>query len=234
MKLSDFTGVLQKHTLPLMRSYEADDDCTVFEFDITGMDVIWKPGQHGIFTLPEKDVTGTKWRAFSVSSIPSEGMLQIATKISIEPSSFKVALRSLQPGENIQIQGPFGWLYLRDHNSPVVMIAGGVGITPFRALFKELEQVNHRDVTLIYSSRDTYLFKSELDEIAENDPKIKIVYTHTKEEVDAALSKTLESASSDTDYFISGTPGMVSGISKTLKAGGVPKKDIITDSFKGY
>lgn len=234
MKLFDLFGMVHKHTLPLLRSYPGADGCTVFEFDTTGQKITWKAGQHGIFTLPNKKVSGTKWRAFSISSIPSENKLQIATKISDKPSSFKAALKSLKPGEPIQIRGPYGWLYLQDYSSPVVMIAGGVGITPFRAIFKELERGNERDVTMIYSARETYLYKDELDAIAEKNEKIQIIYTHTKEEVAAALEQTINNANKDTYYFISGAPGMVKGVTKKLQTAGIPKSKIITDSFRGY
>lgn len=234
MKLGDFKGLLRKHTLPLLRSFEAEDGNTVFEFDITATDITWKPGQHGIFTLPDKKVDGKLWRAFSVSSIPSENMLQIATKISDRPSSFKKALRSMQPGEKIQVRGPFGWMYFQDHNSPVVMIAGGVGITPFRALFKALEEENHRDVTLIYSAKDTYLFKDKLNEIAAKYQRVNIVYTHTKAEVDEAINKTLDTTTKDTYFFLSGTPSMVKSTTTKLREFGILKSKIITDSFQGY
>ena len=234
MKLSDLAGVLKTHQLPLLRSYQAADGCMVFEFDIAGKGVTWLPGQHGIFTIPGKEVSGRKWRAFSIASAPREGVLQIATKIGDEPSSFKAVLRALQPGELIQLRGPFGWLYLQDHNSPVVMIAGGVGITPFRSIFKQLEEENHRKVTLIYSARDTYLYQEELDAIAAKDGQIEIVYTHNKEEVADALQTALAENGTEAHYFISGTPGMVAGTVKTLRGAGVQKKKILTDSFRGY
>ncbi len=234
MKLSDLTSIINKHSLPLIRSYAADDGCTVFEFDITGKKINWLAGQHGIFTLPKKKITGTKWRSFSISSIPQENVLQIATKIGDNPSSYKQALRSLKPGEEIQVRGPFGWLYLQDYNSPVVMIAGGVGITPFRAIFKEIERDNQRDVTLIYSARENFLYKDELDEIADKDKNTRIIYTHDKEGVNDALNQTLSNQTKDTYYFISGSPGMIKGIKSDLIAAGVKKQKILTDSFRGY
>jgi ferredoxin-NADP reductase len=234
MKLKDIIGVLQTHTLPLARSYQAEDNTTVFEFDTTGKSINWKAGQHSIFTLPEKNIQGKKWRAFSISSAANENVVQIATKISERPSNFKKALSSLQIGESIKLRGPYGWLYLQDDNSPIVMIAGGVGITPFRAIFKELEKGNHRDVTLIYSARDTHLFQTELDEIAKKDEKIHIVYTHTKEETDAAVVKVLTNATRETYYFISGAPSMVNNVSKTLRSAGITKNKILTDSFRNF
>lgn len=234
MKLFDLVGVIRKHTLPLLCSYKAEDNCTIFEFDITGKNINWKAGQHGIFTIPEKKVRGIRWRAFSISTIPSENKLQIATKISAEPSSFKAAMQSLKLGEEIHLHGPYGWLYLKDHNSPVVMIAGGVGITPFRAIFKELERNNNRYITLIYSAKYTYLYKQELDEIASKDEKIKIIYTNTKEDIEKAVNETVNSATKDAYYFLSGAPSMVKNITKKLQNSQIPKRKIITDSFRGY
>jgi ferredoxin-NADP reductase len=234
MRLSDLLGIYKTYTLPLIRSYQAEDGCTVFEFATAGKNITWRPGQHGIFTLPTKPISGRTWRAFSISSIPSEGMVQIATKISATPSSFKQALLSLTPGESIKLRGPIGWLYLKDDYSPLVLIAGSVGITPFRALFKALALGNKRPVTLLYSARDTHLFRPELDAIAAADPQITIIYTYTKEELDAAYTKVRAAAHPTTYYYLSGVPALVAAHKKDLRTTGVSAKQIITDSFRGY
>jgi ferredoxin-NADP reductase len=206
----------------------------IFEFDIQGKGVAWLPGQHGIFILPRKGIVGRRWRAFSVSSIPEEGILQIATKMHSMASSFKQALALLKPGEHITIRGPYGWLYFKDDVSPVVMIAGGIGITPFRALFKELECGNTRDITLIYAGGGGHLFRDELDAVAAQDSQIKIVYTYAKEETASAIQMALSSRKDGTYYFVSGAPAMIQDIQQTLRAAAVPSERIVTDPFRGY
>lgn len=230
----DLIGVFRKHSLPLIRSYRGEGDSMIFEFAIEGKGVRWLPGQHGIFVLPRKGIMGRRWRAFSVSSIPEEGILQIATKMHSGASSFKRALAALKPGERITLRGPYGWLYFKDDVSPVVMVAGGIGITPFRALFKELERGNNRDITLIYSGGEAHLFKETLDAVAAQDSQIKVVYTKSKEETAAAIENTLRVRSDATYYFVSGAPAMILGIQQILKAAAVPASQIVTDPFRGY
>lgn len=189
MKISDLSGLFKTDTYALRRSYQAEDGCTVFELKSL-QNTQWIPGQHGIFSVPGAKFKGSKIRPFSIASVTEEGTILLATKISDTPSNFKAIWRDLQPGALIQMRGPIGWFYLQDDTSPVVMVAGGVGITPIRALFKELEKGNERNVTLIYSARESYLFKDELDTIAAHDPKISIVYTHSRRYPSSAQKRT--------------------------------------------
>ena len=72
--------------------------------------------------------------------------MQIATKIGDNPSSFKHHLKNLTPGDRVQLRGPFGWFKIQDQSSPIIFIAGGVGIAPIRALLKELEEQKSREI----------------------------------------------------------------------------------------
>jgi ferredoxin-NADP reductase len=233
MQLSDFRGLLKSRSYALRNRYEAEDGCMVFEFT-AHQETHWLPGQHGIFTIPKAVVTGQKWRAFSVASIPEEKVIKIATKISDTPSSFKTALRKLKPGQEIKMRGPFGWFHFQDEVSPVVMIAGGVGITPFLALLKELEKGSQREVTLIYSARESYLFKADIDTIADKNANINLVYLHTKEELSATVQAYANQIGNQAYYFVSGSPGMIKSVQQMLKAKNVNRSRIINDSFRGY
>jgi ferredoxin-NADP reductase len=233
MKIRDFFGLFTKHSYTLKRSYPAEDGCTVFELE-KHPDVSWVSGQHGIFTIPNAEIDGVKWRAFSIASTKDEKNIVIATKIGGDPSSFKQAMDNLKPGDSINMRGPFGWFYLQDKISAAVMIAGGVGITPMRALFKEIEKENKRKVTLVYSARESYLFKDELDTIAERDANISIVYVHGKEDTQDAIKKAIREAGKNAYYYLSGTPGMITETKDLIKNNGISKKQIVTDEFKGY
>ena len=132
IRISDFRGVFQTAVLSLKVTRKAEEDVHVLDFSFPeGLD--WQPGDHGLFTL--QTGRGRKFRAFSVASVPSEGVVKVATRIpEVGASLFKQTLGSMEPGGRISVRGPFGWVKFRDEDSPVVMICGGVGITPFRAM----------------------------------------------------------------------------------------------------
>ncbi len=84
----------------------------------------------------KKIKNGTK--PFTLASAPTEKVVKITTRISNDPSEFKKALLELKQGMTISMSGPVGSFYLKD-NSPTLLIAGGIGITPFRSIIKQLE-----------------------------------------------------------------------------------------------
>jgi NAD(P)H-flavin reductase len=114
------------------------------------------------------------------------------------------------------------------------MIAGGIGITPMRALFKQMEQHNSRKAILIYSSKDGYLFKDELEAIAEKDSNISVIYTINREEMQQKISDEVKAHGPDAYYYISGSPKMIKGTKSDLKEHGVSGSRVVTDPFVGY
>ncbi len=102
-------------------------------------------------------------------------------------------MRAMIPGDIIRLRGPFGWFTLQDEHSPVVLIAGGIGITPIRALMKEFEKGNKRAVSMIYSAKNEHLFKDELKVIADKDPQIKANFVHNKDKDEVLKKRSKES-----------------------------------------
>ena len=232
MKLSDFRGLFRKSDIQLIQQTQHPND--QYEFDFKTDDLKpWRAGEHGAFTLPGKAVKGKKYRGFSIASIPEEGILKIATRITKDPSSFKAHMRSMIPGDSIRLRGPFGWFTLQDEHSPVVLIAGGIGITPLRALMKEFEKGNKRSVSLIYSAKGEHLFKDELKAITDNDPQIKASFVYDKDESSRLINKNVTAYGPSAYYYISGKIPMIRSLIKKLRSKGIPRKQIITDPFFG-
>lgn len=147
----------------------------------------WVPGEHGIFTLPNKKIEGRKYRLFSVVSIPEEGFILIGTRTGKEISSFKRFLLTMKPNEKVALRGPFGSLKIQDETSPIVMFASGVGITPIRALLKQLEFNTNRPIELVYSLSGYCLFGEEIENIAMNNLMIKLYKMASRKETATKL-----------------------------------------------
>src|SRR3989338_6724385 len=100
----------------------------------------FKAGQFLKYFLshPESDQRGVS-RYFTISSAPQEKTIMMTTKfVPGDGSSFKQALLKIAPGDHIEAEGPSGSFTYQDHLQEVVFVAGGIGITPFRAILMDL------------------------------------------------------------------------------------------------
>ncbi|WP_205315474.1 ferric reductase-like transmembrane domain-containing protein [Nonomuraea lactucae] len=107
---------------------------------------------------------GLWWSAkpYSLSAPPGSTYLRITVK-GVGPHSR--ALAHLRPGTRVWVEGPYGALTAaRRSRSRVLLLAGGAGIGPLRALFETLPG----DVRLIYLARrkEDVILRRELDAIA--------------------------------------------------------------------
>ncbi len=95
------------------------------------------PGQYLELHVPHRsDLRGTR-RVFSISSPPEAADLTVALRVPQESSSFKRELMGLQPGARVSATGVHGdFVWPRGH-SPLLLVAGGIGVTPF------LSQLRH-------------------------------------------------------------------------------------------
>jgi ferredoxin-NADP reductase len=134
----------------------------------------WQPGQYMHYTFPHDtpDSRGVE-RWFTISSAPYEQHVQITTRFAGEKgSSFKRALLNLKPGDEIEADGPKGKFVLQDGDHHHVLIAGGIGITPYHSMLKQLahdKKLSHAD--LLYANNDdNFVFDKELEGLAAQDP----------------------------------------------------------------
>lgn len=230
----DYSGILRTTTLQFKEKIQETDNIYSFIFEGVKLPK-WKAGQHAIFTLPGANVEGKTWRPFSVASASSEGVVRIGTIIPPESSSFKQKLMSLQPGDKVRMFGPYGELRLKPSMKKIVAVAGGIGITPFRSIICEMAQDgNNIEFHLIYSAKAEHVYKTELENWKLKLPELKITYTTTAEEVNAALLQEIVEEGNNTHYLLSGAPGMIEALKKNLIENKVAKNRITNDPFKGY
>ncbi len=107
-------------------------------------------------------------RPYTVSDYDeASGLLSVTAKASGRTST---ALQRIAPGKNTYIDGPYGVFAVNifDLKRPVVMVAGGIGITPFRRICKKIEHdVVEHPFYLFYANRheDEIAYRDELDQI---------------------------------------------------------------------
>lgn len=214
--------------------------------------VQYLPGQYYYFTLPElkyPDPRGST-RHFTLSSSLTEGnLLRFTTKIR-EQSGFKKSLNKLPIGTLIDGEGPNGTFILEDKNpGPHVFIAGGIGITPFRSMIKNVSDKNlDTEINLIYSNStpEEIAFRKELLDISSLHKNIQINLTisHPEESheewtgnigrIDENLIAKLVPDVSKPTWWICGPPPMIDAMSQVLEKLNIPMGHVKTEKFTGY
>lgn len=204
------------------------------------------PGQYLELDVPHRrpDARGTR-REFSIVSAPADlPTLRIAYKNGDQqhPSSYKRALAAAEPGAALAVTGTWGDFVLPRGDAPVLMVAAGIGVTPFVSQLRQLQLTGRRrDVVLVYVAAEA----SELafrDELVATGARV-VVFTrdepadlpaHWTWAQGARLdAESLERAVPDLPArhaFISGPPRLIADLAPALQKA----HSLTTDAFAGY
>ena len=204
-------------------------------------------GQYGGFTLlnpTETDAKGNT-RRFSLVSAPHESTLKIVTRI--QQSSFKRELNNLEPGHTLKFAGPTGNFVLPpEHQNPIILIAGGIGIAPFYSMIKEtLLHEPTRDIILFYGNQtvqDT-AYREALEALAKKHASFKFVLTLANPGAewsgnvgyitDELIIKNTPDYANQL-YYVCGSPAMVQAMQQVLADIDIPPEHIKVEDFPGY
>lgn len=220
--------------LKLIEKEHLVDNVWAFRFQ-PSEPLMWTAGQYVRVELPHDnpDAEGTM-RWFTDSAAPYEGIMQITTRVT--DSTFKQALAKLETGGELQlVESPEGDFVWQDSSMPLVFIAGGIGVTPFRSILKQRAHDKlPLNVTLIYGSRTADVpFKDEFDAWAASDNQLKILYVDgeplTAEKIASLVPNLNESL-----VYLSGPEPMVEALGNQLKNQGLPEPQLKQDFFPNY
>ncbi|HEX5456111.1 MAG TPA: FAD-dependent oxidoreductase [Candidatus Saccharimonadales bacterium] len=219
-----------------VRSEKVVGDVVSFIFE-PERPISWKPGQYMHYLLPhenEDDRGHERW--FTNSAAPFEGHVMISTRISEQGSSFKNTLQALQPGDEIEADGPEGDFIVEDTDRNYIFVAGGIGITPFRSILYDAYNKGIKlKVKLLYATRDYDIpFKDELEQFNANNPNMSIEYIVDPNSIDKDLLKKRIDETENPIVYVSGPKPMVKSFAKDLRDLGLSKENIKTDDFPGY
>jgi len=236
-----------RNKLRLEKKEELAKDIFGFWFNHEEKDVSFLPGQFLEWELKHNnpDNRGEK-RFFTIASAPTESGFLLATKITKKSSTFKRALKNITVGENIETSGPFGDFVLSNTSKKLVFLAGGIGITPFRSIIKNLiDKKTKKDITIFYAveSVDEITFQ-DIFLKAEKDLGIKTVFVVNKSEdleegyesgrINKEIIEKYIPNKKDCLFYVSGPSAMVKALSEDLKKQGVEDEFIKKDYFPGY
>ncbi|MFJ4046744.1 FAD-dependent oxidoreductase [Microbacterium sp. NPDC089987] len=203
-------------------------------------------GQYLELEVPHRnpDARGTR-REFSIVSAPADlPALRIAYKDGDQkhPSSYKRALKEAEPGAVLAVTGTWGDFVLPRGRTPVLMVAAGIGVTPFVSQLRQLQATGgERDVVLVYVASEA----AELafrDELAATGART-IVFTRDEPadlpahwtwaqgiRLDADGLQCVVPDLASRHAYISGPPRLIADLAPALQKA----RGVTTDAFAGY
>jgi ferredoxin-NADP reductase len=222
--------------LTLVETKQETTDTKSFLFEPESP-ISWKAGQYIHYKLPHAnpDDRGIE-RYFSISSAPFEKRVRLTSRFAEKGSSFKRALNALPIGGKIEGDPPEGDFCLDRVDKPVVFIAGGIGITPFRAILLDLQKRKQPlKIQLLYANRnDDVTFRDTLESLQRDHADFKIDYFIGDNRIDRNSIRKDASDLKGTRFYVSGPEPMVESMDRTLKDLGVPESNVVNDFFPGY
>jgi ferredoxin-NADP reductase/Na+-translocating ferredoxin:NAD+ oxidoreductase RnfD subunit len=193
-------------------------------------------GQYREWTLPHRHSDGRgNRRTFSIASSPTEPGVHIGTKHYEPSSSYKTALLAAPEGTLLRAAHVGGSFTLPDDQSqPLLMIAGGIGITPFRSMVKYLtDSGQKRDVVLLYFAATDKDFVYQDVFSGGQAVGVRTEYIAGTPDARAVMHDKVPDIT-HRQVYVSGPNPMVELYVRTARQLGVPRHRIHTDFFAGY
>lgn len=177
---------------------------------------------------------------FSISAVPNGDTLRISVK---KLGDFTGKIRELPAGTAVFVDGPHG-IFTADatRKKKVLMLAGGIGITPVRSVSEELLRRGGYDVRLVYSakSKNDFVFRGEFEKLESIFPNFRAIYLASGEAegwggeigiLDAERLHALVPDFAERECYICGPVPFLNASKKILREGGVRKSAIHFEQF---
>ena len=203
----------------------------------------YKPGQYMILTIKSGGKNLSK--PFSLSSSPTEKENIEFTK-KLTDSEFSNALRTLKVGDWAMIDAPYGKFTFEGENGKIVLLGGGIGITPFKSICKYCTDMRlTAEVTLLYGNRSEsdIVFKKEFEEMEKQNKNLKVVFILNEASsawkgatgvINAEMVKKEVPDYKESVFYACGPPPMVQAMEKLVKDLGLPPAQLKLEAFTGH
>ncbi|ALG14719.1 ferredoxin reductase family protein [Kibdelosporangium phytohabitans] len=213
---------------------ESDQVVSVY---ITGRDLGRLPAKAGQFFIWRFMTKGRWWAAnpFSLSAAPDGKSLRLTAKALGDGSA---SLRHVKPGTRVFAEGPYGaFTAMHRTKQNALLVAGGVGVTPIRALLEEIR--GHVVVLYRVNNQDDAVLLRELLELARARGAVLHLLPGPVTARDADGNQLLSPGNlaglvgdiADRDVFVCGPPPMTAAVMRSLRDLGVPREQIHAERF---
>jgi len=168
---------------------------------------------------------------YSLSASPTDSMMRITVK---NLGDHSWALSKIKPGTRVLAEGPYGTMTAaRAIGEKILLVGGGVGITPLRALLEDFPANSRIDLIYRVINEEDLVLKSELDEI-DKSPGIKVHYLIGPPEkfpMSAADLLELIPHIAECDVFVCGPPGLAKIVRHSVESLGVKSSKFHNEAF---
>lgn len=208
------------------------------------IDFSFKPGQFVMVSMhgyePGENINKQLWRAYSISSAPSDSALELCISIKEPPSFTHFLNERLAAGVKLRIKGPYGGFILRDGAESINFIAAGTGIAPIMCMIRDIRlKGTPLPARLFYGYRNSnqFYYGGELKAIAEESRNFQLLTIASREGNNPGyVQKLIEdfdfSGNKElADTYICGPPRMVDEAKELMLAKGFPKTRIYVERY---
>jgi len=224
----------------LVESREVAPEIRHFVFEVQdSREFLFVPGQWVSF---EEIVSGQPvTRAYSIASPPAGNRFDLCLN-RVQDGHLSPYLFTLNPGDSVEMRGPFGTFVWREPAQDSVLVATGTGIAPFRAMLAPRLRKDHlHRITLLFGVRHEHalLYREEFEALERSHPNFHFWPTITRPtsswngrtgRVQEYLERAI-GASRDIDVYICGLREMVDSVRAILKNMGFERRHIIYEKY---
>lgn len=199
----------------------------------------FRAGQYAEFTLE----SGER-RSYSLVNAPSSGRELIFCIKRVPNGVFTKVLDHIEPGSVLQLEAPFGTMFLRDTGHPVIAVAIGSGIAPILSMLSDAAEQNPEvPFRFYYGARlaSDLVYLNEITQLTKRLKDFQFIPCLSQEPAGAvphsrsgrvtrAIAEDIRDASCY-DAYLCGAPEMCDDVSRLLEAKGLPEARIHADRF---
>lgn len=198
------------------------------------------PGQY--ITVLTKIAGEPVRRNYSLSDAPGTGYLRISVKKEPEGLVSNFLHNQVAEGDTLNLRAPFGEFTLQDNNKPLVLLTGGVGITPAMSMLKTAASTG-REIHFIHAALNSqaHAFKADVDQLAQQHSNVKPFYIydqpgdscqpHARGRIDSQLISAQLPDTSDVEFYLLGPKPFMQAALAIARQLGVPESQTHFEFF---
>ena len=191
------------------------------------------PGQHYVIRLTAEDGYVAQ-RSYSISSAPSDPLLELFIE-RLEDGEVSTYLADVvQPGDELEVQGPIGGWFVWRGDTPALGVAGGSGVVPLVAMLRHAIHVGQTDLLRLAVSSRTLAELPYADELRRGGALIVLTRENDpggRKQGRLAAAEITPLIRPESTYYICGSNSFAEAASRLLVDQGVPTPSIRVERF---